>query len=354
MSSEHEDKLKIGITLGDFNGVGPEVIIKTFADNRMLQVCTPIIYGSSKALSFHRKALNIQEFNYNTVRNIKEVIARKLNVINCWDEETKIEIGKPSTIGGEYAFKAIDAACKDLKMGFIDAIVTAPIDKKTIQSETFRFAGHTEYFAEQFDAKEYLMFLVSESLKVATVTGHVPLKNIAQQLSIEKIEAKIRTMHQSLKRDFGIRKPRIAVLGLNPHAGDAGVIGTEEKEIIEPAIKKCADSGMVVFGPYSADGFFATGNYKKFDAVLAMYHDQGLIPFKTLAFSNGVNFTAGLSIVRTSPDHGTAYDIAGKGIASEESFREAVYMACDIVNKRKEFDEVTAKPLAFARLGGDR
>lgn len=354
MSSEHEDKLKIGITLGDFNGVGPEVIIKTFADNRMLQVCTPIIYGSSKALSFHRKALNIQEFNYNTVRNIKEVIARKLNVINCWDEETKIEIGKPSSIAGEYAFKAIDAACKDLKMGFIDAIVTTPIDKKTIQSETFRFAGHTEYFAEQFDAKEYLMFLVSESLKIATVTGHVPLKNIAQQLSIEKIEAKIRIMHQSLKRDFGIRKPRIAVLGLNPHAGDAGVIGAEEKEIIEPAIKKCADSGMVVFGPYSADGFFATGNYKKFDAVLAMYHDQGLIPFKTLAFSNGVNFTAGLSIVRTSPDHGTAYDIAGKGIASEESFREAVYMACDIVNKRKEFDEVTAKPLPFARLGGDR
>ena len=298
--------------------------------------------------------LNIQEFNYNTIRNIKEVIARKLNVINCWEEETKIEIGKPSTIAGQYAFKAIDAAVKDLKMGFIDAIVTAPIDKKTIQSETFKFAGHTEYFAQLFEAKDYLMFLVSDKLRVATVTGHVSIKNVVQNLSTEKIAAKIRIMHGSLKRDFGIRKPRIAVLGLNPHAGDEGVIGSEENEIIKPAVKQCADANITVFGPYSADGFFATGNYKKFDAVLAMYHDQGLIPFKTLAFNNGVNFTAGLPIVRTSPDHGTAYDIAGKGIASEDSFREAVYMACDILNKRKEFDEVNAKPLAFSRLGGDR
>ncbi len=352
--SEHEGKIKIGITLGDFNGVGPEVIIKTFADTRMLQVCTPIIYGSSKALSFHRKTLNIAEFNYTTLKSIKEVIARKLNVINCWEEETKIDIGKPSPIAGQYAFKSIEAAVKDLKMGLIDAIVTAPIDKKTIQSESFKFAGHTEYFAEQFEAKNHLMFLVSDKLRVATVTGHVSIKNVVAQLSIEKIVAKIRIMHDSLKRDFGIRKPRIAVLGLNPHAGDEGVIGSEENDIIKPAIKQAADGGIVAYGPYSADGFFATGNYKKFDAVLAMYHDQGLIPFKTLAFSNGVNFTAGLPIVRTSPDHGTAYDIAGKGIASEDSFRESVYMACDIFSKRIEYDEANAKPLAFSRLGNDR
>ncbi len=354
MSSEHDNKIKIGITIGVINGVGPEVIIKTFADNRMLQECTPVIYGSSKALSFHRKTLNIQEFNFTTLRNIKELIAKKLNVINCWEEEAKIEIGKPSPIAGQYAFRAIDAAVKDLKMGFINAIVTAPIDKKTIQSESFKFAGHTEYLAEQFEAKNYLMFLVSDKLRVATVTGHISIKNVAQQLNIEKIVAKIRIMNDSLKRDFGVRKPRIAVLGLNPHAGDEGVIGSEENEIIKPAVKQAADGGVVVFGPYSADGFFATGNFKKFDAVLAMYHDQGLIPFKTLAFSNGVNFTAGLPIVRTSPDHGVAYDIAGKGIADEDSFRESVYVACDIYNKRKEFDEINAKPLAFSRLGGDR
>ena len=354
MSHDNEGKLKIGITLGDFNGVGPEVIIKTFADARMMQVCTPVIYGSSKVVSFHRKTLNVPDFNFTTLHSIKELIPRKLNLINCWEEETKIEIGKPSEIAGQYALKSLQAACADLKAGFIDAIVTAPIDKKTIHSDSFPFAGHTEYFAKEFEARDHLMFLVSDTLRVATVTGHVPLKNIAQQLSIEKIESKLRIINASLKRDFNVRKPRIAVLGLNPHAGDNGIIGNEEQEIIIPAIKKMTDAGFVVYGPYSADGFFATGNYKNFDAVLAMYHDQGLIPFKTLAFDNGINYTAGLPIVRTSPDHGTAYDIAGKGIASENSFREAVYMACDIFNKRIEYDQATEKPLAFSRLSGDR
>ncbi|HQF27059.1 MAG TPA: 4-hydroxythreonine-4-phosphate dehydrogenase PdxA [Bacteroidia bacterium] len=354
MHHEGEGKIRIGITIGDVNGVGAEVIMKALMDNRILQTCTPVIYGSSKVISHHRKALNIQEFNYNTVKGIHDVIQRKINLINCWEEEIKVEIGKPSSETGVYAYKALQAATADLAAGHLHAIVTAPIDKHTIQPEGSGFTGHTEFFGKAFANSKPLMFLVSGDLRVALVTGHVPVTKISQHITKENIQSKLQIMIQSLKRDFGIRKPRIAVLGLNPHAGDNGVIGNEDKDIIAPAVKEMSDKGAVVFGPYSADGLFGSGAYKKFDAVLAMYHDQGLIPFKTLAFETGVNFTAGLPVIRTSPDHGTGYDIAGKGIASEVSMREAIYMACDIYNLHQTYDEVTANPLAFTKLGGDR
>jgi 4-hydroxythreonine-4-phosphate dehydrogenase len=353
MSTEQEGRIRVGISIGDVNGVGPEVIIRALSDNRMAQVCTPVIYGNSKIISQHRKSLNLQEFNFNTVKSVQEIIPRKINLINCWEEEIKAEIGKASTQTGPYAMKALQTAVSDLAAGHIDALVTAPIDKHTIAPEG-GFTGHTEFLARAFNTKDYLMFLVSGDLRVALVTGHVPVSKIASLITKENIHHKLQLMVKSLKRDFGIRKPRIAVLSLNPHAGDQGVIGNEDKDVIAPAIKEAYDKGMTVFGPYSADGFFGSGHYKKFDAILAMYHDQGLIPFKTLAFENGVNFTAGLPVVRTSPDHGTAYDIAGKGIASEASLRDAIYMAVDIFNKREEFDEINEKPLAFSKLGGDR
>jgi 4-hydroxythreonine-4-phosphate dehydrogenase len=352
--SEHEHKPKIGVTLGDFNGVGPEIIIKAFTDTQMLQVCTPVIYGSSKVISFYRKTLNIAEFNYNTIRGSKEIIHRKVNVINCWDEEVKIDPGEPSAVAGQYAFRALDQATGDLQQGLIDCIVTCPIDKHTIQSENFAFPGHTEYLAEKFGQKQYAMILASGNFRVTTVTGHIPVGKVSESLSIEKIVAKIQVVNDSLKRDFGVRKPRIAVLGLNPHAGDNGLLGKEEETIIAPAIKQLTDQKLVVFGSYSADGFFASGAYKSFDVVIAMYHDQGLIPFKTISFNSGVNFTAGLPIIRTSPDHGTAYNIAGKGIASDDSLREAIYMACDILRNRASYDEINANPLAFSKMGGDR
>ena len=351
---DQEGKIKIGITCGDINGIGLEVIMKTFLDNRMHQVCTPVIYASSKLVSYQRKLLNFAEFNYNTVRSGNDVILRKTNVINCWEEEIPVDWGKPSELSGKYALRSLQAAVKDLKENKIDALVTAPINKRTIQSSEFNFPGHTEYFASLYNVKEYLMFLVSDNLRVATVSGHVPIRNLSADITTEKILSKIRIMNQSLKRDFNIRKPKLAVLGLNPHAGDDGLLGSEEKEIISPAVKKAFDENLFVYGPYSADGFFGSGSYKKFDAVLGMYHDQGLIPFKALSFTSGVNFTAGLPIVRTSPDHGTAYDIAGKGIASEDSLREAIYAACDILSKRLEYDEINASPLAFSKQGRDQ
>lgn len=351
---ETEGQIKIGITCGDVNGVGLEVIMKVFMDSRMHQICTPLIYAGNKLVSLQRKQLNLNEFQYQTVKTAEEAILRKTNVVNCWEEEVAVEFGKPSETAGRYAFLSLEAAVTDLKSGKIDAIVTAPINKNTIQSKDFNFAGHTEYFAHQFGVKDQLMFLVSENLKVAVVAGHVPIKEVSAQLTIEKIVSKLKTMQQSLRRDFGIRKPRIAVLGLNPHAGDGGLIGKEELEIIQPAIKKCFDEGMFVYGPYAADGFFGSGSFTKFDAVLAMYHDQGLAPFKALSFSSGVNFTAGLPIVRTSPDHGTAYDIAGKGTANEDSIRDAIYLAIDILRKREEFDKINANPLAFSKQSKER
>ena len=354
MSTEHEGRIRVGVSIGDLNGIGPEIIIKALMDSRIIQICTPVIYGSAKAISFYRKAINAQDFNYNTIRNINEIISKKINLINCWEEDAKIEPGKPSTTAGAYAFKALEAATTDLIQGKLDVLVTAPIDKLTIQQEGNSFTGHTEYLANELKTKDYLMFLVSDDIKVALVTEHVSVNKITSLITVDRIVKKLTMMNHSLKRDFGIRKPRIAVLGLNPHAGDHGVIGNEDVEIIMPAIKQASEQGILAFGPYAADGIFGSNQFRKFDAILAMYHDQGLIPFKTIAFEDGVNFTAGLSIVRTSPDHGTAYDIAGKGIANEQSFRNAIYMACDIYRKRIEFDEVTAKPLAFSKFGGDR
>ena len=266
----------------------------------------------------------------------------------------KIDIGKPSTIAGQYAFKSLENAVNDLQQKMIDGIVTAPIDKNTIQSEQFAFPGHTEYLAAKFNAPKHCMMMVADKLRVVVLTGHIPLSAVPAAITIENITSTLALMSDSLKRDFGVKKPKIAVLGLNPHAGDGGLIGKEEETIISPAIKQLNDRSMIVYGPFSSDGFFASGNYNKYDAVLAMYHDQGLVPFKTIAFNNGVNFTAGLPIVRCSPDHGTAYDIAGKGIASEDSFREAIYMTCDILQRRKIYDEANEKPLAFSKMSGDR
>ncbi len=353
--SEDEEKIIVGVTIGDINGVGPEIIIKMFSDNRMLQLCTPVIYGSSKAISFYRKTLGESDFNFTTIKSAEEIKLRKLNLINCWDEEVTIETGNPTPTGGKYAFTALQKACEDLSKGLINALVTAPIDKKTMQQEGFRFPGHTEFLAQQFaNGGDHLMMLVNEGLRVATVTGHIALNEVSGALNADLIFSKIKTMHASLIRDFGIRKPRIAVLGLNPHSGEKGLLGKEEQDIIQPAIQRAFDSGILAFGPYSADGFFGSSQFKGFDGILAMYHDQGLIPFKALAFEAGVNFTAGLPIVRTSPDHGTAYDIAGKGIASESSIRSAVYLACDIVKARIEFDEISGNPLKFSKLSGDR
>ena len=351
---DQEGKIKIGLTSGDLNGIGLEVIMKTFLDNRMHQVCTPVIYAGSKMISLQRKLLNLNEFNYNTVRPGQEVILRKNNVMNCWEDELPVEWGNATEVSGRYALRSIEAAIADLASGKIDALVTAPINKHNIPSKDQGFKGHTEFLAGKFNASEFLMFLVSENLKVAVVSGHVPVKNIAADITSDKIMRKMRLMNQSLKRDFGIRKPRIAVLGLNPHAGDAGLLGTEEKEIIAPLIKQAFTDGIFAYGPYSADGFFGSGTFKKFDAVLAMYHDQGLAPFKALNFSSGINFTAGLPVVRTSPDHGTAYDIAGKGIATEDSMREAIYYSIDILTHRNEYDKINANPLAFSKKSGDQ
>jgi 4-hydroxythreonine-4-phosphate dehydrogenase len=351
---ENESRLRIGITIGDINGIGPEIIIKTFLDNRMLQVCTPVIYGSSKTISYHRKLLNINEFNYTTIRGIRELNHKKINLINCWEEEAKINMGMPTPASGSYALKALQAACRDLQEKNIDAIVTAPVNKHSMPRDEFPFSGHTEFFASKFNAADYLMILVSESLRVAFVTGHIPISEVSKQLSKEKIVSRIKLLHQSMKRDFNIRKPRIAVLGLNPHAGDNGLIGKEEIEIISPAIREALESNILVYGPFSPDGYFGSAAYRKYDVALSMYHDQGLTGFKAISFSSGVNFTAGLPMVRTSPDHGTAYDIAGKNVASEESFRNAVYFACDVLKNRADYDEANASPLKISQLGGDR
>lgn len=350
---ETEDRPKIGITIGDVNGIGIEVIMKTFMDARMLQTCIPVIYGSSKVVSYHRKALNLNEFNYNQIRFIIEANNKKVNLVNCWEEEIKIDLGKPNPAMGKYALKSLQAASKDLLDKKIDAVVTAPVDKKSMQGDEFNFPGQTEFFANTCNSTEYAMLMVGEKLKITFVTGHIPVKDIPQNISKEKIISKIKVLNESLKRDFTIRKPRIAVLALNPHAGDGGLLGKEEIEIIEPAIKECSGN-ISVYGPYSADGFFGSGKFKSFDGVVAMYHDQGLVPFKALSFTSGVNYTAGLPIIRTSPDHGTGYDIAGKNVASEDSFREAVYLACDIVNARKSNDEATANPLKFGKLHNER
>lgn len=348
------EKLKIGITVGDINGIGLEVIIKSLMDNRVLEYFTPIVYGNTKVASFHRKAIGVQDFSFNVINSPDQANPKRSNIINCWQEDVKITLGEQNEIGGKYAFLSLEKAVEDLNAGRIDALVTAPINKHNIQQDGFNFPGHTEYLQAKANASDVLMFMITEELRVGVVTGHIPVKDIASSITEEAIIQKLKMMHESLKKDFWVQKPKIAVLGLNPHAGDNGIIGTEDDEIIRPAIEKANKEGVFCFGPYPADGFFATDSYTKFDAVLAMYHDQGLIPFKHIASRQGVNYTAGLPVVRTSPDHGTGYDIAGKNLASHESFLEAIFKAVHIVKCRREQAELTANPLAFRRLSKDR
>jgi len=337
--------IRVGISQGDINGIGLEVIIKTFSDPTILELCTPIIFSSNKTFSYHRKTLTVEDLNYNVIKDADQALAKKINIVNVYEEEVALELGRSTPAGGTYALKSLEAACDAIQAGKVDVLVTAPINKNNIQSEAFKFPGHTEYLQMRFGQNDSLMFMCSDNLRVGVVTGHVPLVNVSAGVTTDKIINKLRIMSASLQRDFGIRKPKIAVLGLNPHAGDNGTIGIEEQSVIVPAINRLKEEGMVVFGPYSADGFFGNNTYSKFDAVLGMYHDQGLIPFKALSFNEGVNYTAGLSIIRTSPDHGTAYEIAGHNKASENSFRKAVYMAIDIFRRRNSNDEATANPL---------
>jgi len=344
MNSE-QDKVRIGITIGDPAGIGIETIIKVLTDPRMIEMCCPIIYGNAELIKQHRRTNDLPEFKYQTIKSAEEAGMKSANVLNVWEKKGEVEMGVAKKENGKLAFQSLKAAVTDLASNKIDALVTAPINKDVIQSEDFDFPGHTEYLASMSNVEDCLMFLVSERMRIGVATGHVPIKDVAGQLSTEGILKKLDLMHESLSKDFGVPNPRIAVLGLNPHAGDNGLLGDEEKSIILPAIKAAQESGKLVFGPYGADGFFGTNQYKNFDATLAMYHDQGLAPFKALAFEDGVNFTAGLPIVRTSPDHGTAYDLAGKGNADPSSMRHAIYMACDIYKNRKEYRELTANPL---------
>lgn len=348
------DKLKVGITIGDVNGIGLEIIIKTLNDNRILDFFTPIVYGNTKVASFHRKTIGINDFSFNVINSPEQAHDKRPNMINCWQEDVKITLGESNEIGGKYALLSLERATQDLIDGYIDVLVTAPINKHNIQQETFSFPGHTEYIQAKTAAEDVLMFMVSDELKIGVVTGHIPVSEIAQAITKDAVLKKLELMNNSLKIDFWVQKPKIAVLGLNPHAGDKGLIGTEDVEIIVPAIQEANDRDIFAFGPYPADGFFAGDNYKNFDAVLAMYHDQGLIPFKQIAFHNGINFTAGLPVIRTSPDHGTGYDIAGKNKASETSFREAIFTALKIVKRRREQEELTANPLKIRKLSKDR
>ncbi len=328
------DKPRIGITIGDLNGIGPEVIIKVLSDTRLMSLITPVVYGSTKVLSFYRKLMNLEEFNYSQVKTKGQFFSKTINVVNCWDEVIEINPGQPSRQTASAALLSLKKAVEEIKEGLIDGFVTGPIDKNTIHGTEFPFNGHTEYLTQEFNAGESLMMMVSEVLKVGLVTEHIPVKDIPSFITKERVELKIRLLELSLKKDFLINKPKIAVLGLNPHAGDSGLLGKEENDIISPVIMELKSKGKLVFGPYPADGFFASAMHQRFDGVLAMYHDQGLVAFKTLAFENGVNFTAGLPVVRTSPDHGTAYSIAGKNQANENSFRQAAYLAADIIKNR--------------------
>ncbi len=327
-------KPRIAITLGDLNGIGSEVIIKALADNRILNTITPVIYGSAKVIGFYKKTLSIDEFNYTQVRQRGQFAPKSINVVNCWEDTLEITPGKASKESGKAALVALQQACEDLKQGFVDGLVTGPVDKASIHSEEFPFKGHTEFLTNFFGSSESLMLMVSEKLRVGVVTEHVSVRDVASLITKEKIEAKLKVMEHALRHDFGILKPRMAILGLNPHAGDGGLIGAEDEQIIKPLIADLKNKGKLVFGPFPADGFFGSGMYTKYDGILAMYHDQGLVPFKIIAFEEGVNFTAGLSIVRTSPDHGTAYPLAGKNQADESSLREAIYRAADIIKQR--------------------
>lgn len=340
-----EKKIRVGITHGDINGIGYEIILKTFEDSTIFELCTPIIYGSPKIAAYHRKAID-SPTNFSIINSADEAQIGKLNIVNCIEDEVKVEFGKATAESGKAALAALERAISEYKEGLIDVLVTAPINKHTIQSENFQFPGHTEYIQERIgENNKALMILMRGDLKVALVTGHIPLRDVASTITKELIQEKLEIFGNSLSNDFGITKPRIAVLSLNPHAGDCNLLGKEEEEIIIPAINELKNKNILCYGPFPADGFMGSGQFAKFDGILAMYHDQGLTPFKVLAMEEGVNFTAGLPLVRTSPDHGTAYDITGKGVASEMSFRQAIYAALDIFRNRAFEKEIHANPL---------
>lgn len=347
-----DNKIVVGISQGDINGISLEVILKTLTEPAISEICVPVLFSSQKTISHYRKVLGLEEFHFHPVKEFNQINSKKANVYSCYEEEITLELGKATDISGKYAKLSLEKATQALLDHQIDVLVTGPINKENIQAAGFSYPGHTEYLGEKLGGSP-LMLLCAEQLRVAVVTGHTPLKQVSQQISSHKVLEKIQALHQTLVRDFGIRKPKIAVLGLNPHAGENGTIGDEEKTQILPAIKSASEN-MLVYGPYAADGFFGNETYKQFDGILAMYHDQGLIPFKTLAFNHGVNYTAGLKFIRTSPDHGTAYEIAGKNIADGSSFREALYMAMDIYKSRLLSDEITANPLPFSQIKKER
>lgn len=338
-------KILVGISQGDINGIGYEVIIKALEDPRMLELCTPIIYGSPKVAAYHKKVVEIETVNFYQIRTPEEADVHKINIINCCDDNVRVELGKMNPLAGEAAFLALEQAVKDLKSGKIDVLVTAPVCKESIQSERFSFPGHTEYLAQEFQVEEPLMLLCADNFRVGVVVGHAPISKVPSMITKKVIIEKLKVLHHSLVADFASTCPRIAVLGLNPHAGDNGVIGDEEEQIIKPALLEAENMGITALGPYPADGFFGSGQHNKFDAVLAMYHDQGLAPFKAITFDRGVNYTAGLPVIRTSPGHGTAFDIAGKNLASPDSLLQAIYLAIDVFRNRINYKEAKKNPL---------
>lgn len=348
------EKPIIGITTGDLNGVGLELIIKIFSDNRMLELCTPVIFASNKAINYYRRIVTEYQLNFASTKTFEGLNTKQVNVFNCWEEEVAITPGELTDEGGKYAVRSLMVAAQCLKDGQIDAIVTAPIHKKNTQTPDFNYTGHTPFFKEKFEAKDVVMLLYNGAFRVGLVTEHIPVADVAKTITADLIIQKTQILKEALVKDFGISKPKIAILGLNPHAGDEGLIGKEEIDVVKPAIDSLQAAGVLAFGPFSADGFFAHQHYNQFDAVMAMYHDQGLIPFKSLNNGEGVNYTCGLSVVRTSPDHGVAFDIAGKNIASPDSMREAVYQAIDILKQRAEYAAYTANPLQRQRLAKER
>jgi 4-hydroxythreonine-4-phosphate dehydrogenase len=342
------ENIIVGISIGDLNGIGAEVVLKTFEDTRMLELCTPVIFANVKILSFLKKNAEVTT-NLQGIDHLNQIVVGKVNVFNLWKEGVNLEFGKNDDIVGKYAIKSFVAATKALKEGIVDVLLTAPINKYNIQSEEFAFPGHTDYLDKELEGNA-LMLMVHDKLRIGLLTDHIPVNEVSKHLTAQLLEQKVQTIKNTLIQDFGISKPKIAVLGLNPHCGDNGVIGKEDKEVIRPTIKKLFDAGTMVFGPYASDSFFGSFQYEKYDAILAMYHDQGLIPFKTLSFGNGVNYTAGLNKIRTSPDHGTAFEIAGKGLANPNSFREALYLAIDIFHKRNEYQLLTENPLKIKQM----
>ena len=340
--------VKVGISIGDVNGISPEVIMKALSDNRIMMDCTPIIYASSKVFSYHKKLIKFNDFNYTSCKSAEEAKEKKVNIVNIWEKELKIELGKATTEGGQYAFESLEKATQDLASGKIDVLVTAPINKEAMGKSGFKFPGHTEYLADMAGQSDALMLMVAGDLRVGLVTSHIPIKDVSDSISTESVHQKIVAFNQALQKDFGIQRPKIAVLGLNPHAGENGKMGSEENESIHPAIEKAKNENVLAYGPFPADGFFGSSARSGYDGILSMYHDQGLSAFKALSFDEGVNFTAGLPIVRTSPDHGTAYDIVGKNQASGASMRNAIYLAIDVFRNHIEEKEANANPLAIS------